>query len=198
MKSTYRVLFYIRKTRPNKDGSATIAIRITIDGESIEFNPKLFINPSIWNPIGRAEGRTKEAKEINDALDKIRSDLKNHYHEIYERDGYVTPTKLRDAYLGLDVQKYTLLSMYDSLVEQKRNLVNKAIRSTTLSKYTATRKRIEDFLLHQYSKKDMSLREVNYQFISDYEIYLKSVCNCGHNSSVKHLRYLKKFSTSFF
>lgn len=196
MKSTYRVLFYIRKTRPNKDGSVTIAIRITIDGESIEFNPKLFVNPSIWNPIGRAEGRTKEAKEINEALDKIRSDLKNHYHEIYERDGYVTPVKLRDAYLGLDIQKYTLLSMYDSLVEQKRNLVDKAIRSTTLSKYTATRKRIEDFLFHQYSKKDMPLREVNYQFISDYEVYLKSVCNCGHNSSVKHLRYLKKVLTT--
>ncbi len=86
--------------------------------------------------------------------------------------------------------------MYDSLVEQKRNLVDKAIRSTTLSKYTATRKRIEDFILHQYSKKDMPLREVNYQFISDYEIYLKSVCNCGHNSSVKHLRFLKKVLTT--
>ncbi|NDV83135.1 site-specific integrase [Bacteroides sp. 51] len=196
MKSTYHVLFYIRKTRPNKDGSVTIAIRITIDGKSIEFNPKLFINPLIWNPIGRAEGRTKEAKVINDAIDKIRSDLKNHYNEIYERDGYVTPEKLRDAYLGLGVQKYTLLSMYDSLVEQKRNLVDKAIRSTTLSKYTATRKRIEDFLFHQYNKKDIPLKEVNYQFISDYEIYLKSVCNCGHNSSVKHLRYLKKVLTT--
>jgi site-specific recombinase XerD len=86
--------------------------------------------------------------------------------------------------------------MYDSLVEQKRNLVDKAIRSTTLSKYTATRKRIEDFILHQYSKKDIPLREVNYQFISDYEIYLKSVCNCGHNSSVKHLRFLKKVLTT--
>ncbi|MEA5129823.1 MAG: phage integrase SAM-like domain-containing protein [Proteiniphilum sp.] len=74
--------------------------------------------------------------------------------------------------------------------------MDKAIRSTTLSKYTATRKRIEDFILHQYSKKDMPLREVNYQFISDYEIYLKSVCNCGHNSSVKHLRFLKKVLTT--
>jgi TfoX/Sxy family transcriptional regulator of competence genes len=35
MKSTYRILFYIRKTRPNKDGLVTIAIRITIDGESL-------------------------------------------------------------------------------------------------------------------------------------------------------------------
>lgn len=196
MKSTYRVLFYIRKTRPNKDGLVTIAIRITIDGESIEFNPKLFVNPAIWNPIGRAEGRTKEAKAINDAIDKIRTDLKTLYEELYDKNGYVTPEKLRDAYLGVDVQKYTLLSMYDQLVEQKRCLVDKTIRNTTLSKYTTTRRRIEDFLLHQYNKKDIPLREINYQFISDYEVYLKSVCNCGHNSSVKHLRYLKKVLTN--
>lgn len=196
MKSTYRVLFYIRKTRPNKDGLVTIAIRITIDGESIEFNPKLFVNPDIWNPIGRAEGRTKEAKVINDAIDKIRNDLKSHYEELYDKNGYVTPEGLRDAYLGVDIQKYTLLSMYDQLVEQKRCLVDKTIRNTTLSKYTTTRRRIEDFLLHQYNKKDMPLREINYQFISDYEVYLKSVCDCGHNSSVKHLRYLKKVLTN--
>jgi site-specific recombinase XerD len=196
MKSIYRVLFYIRKTRPNKDGLVTIAIRLTIDGEYIEFNPKLFVNPEIWNPIGRAEGKTKEARIVNDALDKIRFDLKNHYEGIYDKDGYVTPEKLRDAYLGIDIQKNTLLSMYDNLVEQKRCLVDKTIRSTTLSKYTATKRRIEDFLLHRYNKKDMTLREINYQFISDYEVYLKSVCGCGHNSSVKHLRYLKKVLTN--
>lgn len=82
--------------------------------------------------------------------------------------------------------------MYDNLVEQKRCLVDKSIRSTTLSKYLATRKRIEGFIFYKYDKKDISLREINYQFISDYEVYLKSVCECGHNSSVKHLRYLRK------
>ncbi len=40
------------------------------------------------------------------------------------------------------------------------------------------------------------MKEVNYQFISDYEVYLKSVSNCGHNSCVKHLRYLKQVITS--
>ncbi len=69
MKSTYRILFFARKTRLNRDGLIAITIRITIDGESIEFNPKLYVNPGIWNPIGRAEGKTKEARESNLALD---------------------------------------------------------------------------------------------------------------------------------
>lgn len=196
MKSTYRILFYIRKTRPNKDGLVTIAIRITIDGESLEFNPKLFVNPEIWNPIGRAEGRTKAAKETNDALDKIRMDLKKHYDNIYERDGFVTPEKLRDAYLGFEIQKNTVLSLFDIKIEQKRNLIGNTIRDTTFVKYQATRNRIGEFIRNKYNKEDLPIREINFQFITDYEIYLKSVCRCGHNSSVKHLRFLKQIVTN--
>ena len=119
------------KTRLNKDGLVAISIRITIDEESIEFNPKLFVNPVIWNPIGRAEGKIKEAREINQAVDKVRTDLKNLYDTIYDQYGYVTPEKLYNSYLGVDIQQNTLLSMYDKLVEQKRSLVGNTITDTT-------------------------------------------------------------------
>jgi len=195
MKSTYRILFFTRKTRPNKDSLVAITIRITIDGKSIEFNPKLCVNPAIWNPIGKAEGKTKEAREINQAMDKVRTDLKNLYNIIYDRDGYVTPEKLRNSYLGIDIQQNTLLNMYDKLVEQKRCLVGNTIRDTTLEKYLATQRRISEYILFQYNKNDIPLKEVNYLFVNNYEIYLKSKCGCGHNSSVKHLRYLKKILT---
>jgi len=88
-----------------------------------------------------------------------------------------------------------LLSMYDKLVEQKRCLVGNTITYTTLEKYLATQRRMSEYILYQYNKKDIPLKEVNYQFVNNYEIYLKSKSGCGHNSSVKHLRYLKKILT---
>ena len=196
MKSTYRVLFLVRKSRLNKDGKNVVTVRITIEGEAIEFNSKVTVNPNLWNSIGRMIGKTKEAQQVNNALDKIRMDLNRHYTLVYDRDGYVTPEKLRNSYLGIDIQQNTLLSMYDKLVEQKRCLVGNTITNTTLEKYLATRKRISDYLIYQYYKKDIPLKEVNYMFVSNYEIYLKSVSGCGHNSSVKHLRYLKKILTN--
>ena len=89
-------------------------------------------------------------------------------------------------------QKNTILSLSDLKVEQKKSLVGRTIRRTTLSKYLATKNRISDFVQYQYNKNDLPIKEVNFQFVSDYEVYLKSVCNCGHNSCVKHLRYLKQ------
>lgn len=198
MKSTYRILFIIRKSKVNKDGLATVSARITIDGQSVEFSPKLSANASLWNPIGKMNGKTKEARDVNDALDKVKADLKSHYEKLYDRDGYVTPEKLRDSYLGIEIQQYTLIMLYDKKVEQKRNLVGKVIRDTTLSKYTATKKRIEDYLEYQYKKKDIPVRDVNFQFVLDYETYLRSQCDCGHNSTVKHLRYLKQILSEAF
>lgn len=192
MKSTYRILFLLRKNRVNKEGLSNVAIRITIGGEAVEFNTHLSVPPNLWNPIGRLNGRTKEAQKANDALHKIRADIGKHHDTIYEKYGYVTPEKLRDAYLGVEIQRNTLLSLYNIKVEQKENLVGKTIRSTTLSKYLATRKRVADFIQYQYKKEDLPVKEVDFQFVTDYEVYLRTVCNCGHNSCVKHLRYLKQ------
>jgi Site-specific recombinase XerD len=195
MNSTYRILFLIRK-RLNKDGLASISVRISISGEKSEFSSLQFVKPEMWSPTGRAIGRTKEAIVINDALDKIKIALDKHYKAILEKDGYVTTEKLKDTYLGREIRKTTVLSLYDIKVEQKRNLVGKIIRDTTLSKYLATRKRIGDFMVYKYKKEDMPIRDVDFQFVTDYEVYLKSVCKCGHNSSVKHLRYLKQVITN--
>lgn len=192
MKSTYRILFLLRKNRVNKEGLSNVAVRITIGGEAVEFNTHLSVPPNLWNPIGRLNGRTKEAQKANDALHKIRADIGAHHDTIYEKYGYVTPEKLRDAYLGVEIQRNTLLSLYNIKVEQKENLVGKTIRSTTLSKYLATRKRVADFIQYQYKKEDLPVKEVDFQFVTDYEVYLHTVCNCGHNSCVKHLRYLKQ------
>lgn len=196
MKSTYRILFLIRKKDVNKDGLANIMVRISISGEKAEFSSKEFVKPEMWSPLGKVIGRTKEAQKVNDALDKIKIALDHQYKAILEKDGYVTPDKLRNAYLGKEIRSNTVLSLYDIKVEQKRNLVGKTIRSTTLSKYLATQKRVTDFMAYKYKKEDMPIRDVDFQFVTDYEVYLKSVCRCGHNSTVKHLRYLKQIVTN--
>jgi site-specific recombinase XerD len=171
-------------------------VRISISGEKAEFSSLTFVRPEMWSPLGKVMGKTKESQKINDTLDRIKIALDSHYKAILDKDGYVTAEKLKDTYLGREIRKTTVLSLYDTKVEQKRNLVGKTIRDTTLSKYLATRKRVGDFMVHKYKKEDMPIRDVDFQFVTDYEVYLKSVCKCGHNSTVKHLRYLKQIITN--
>lgn len=103
MKSTYRILFFLRKNRVNKEGLSNVAVLITIGGEAVEFNTHLSVPLNLWNPIGRLNGRTKEAQKANDALYKIRANIGVNHDTIYEKYGYVTLKKLRDAYLCVEI-----------------------------------------------------------------------------------------------
>lgn len=45
MKSTFRVLFFLKRDKVKKNGNMPIMARITIDGKLAQFNTKLEVNP---------------------------------------------------------------------------------------------------------------------------------------------------------
>ena len=74
MRSTFKVLFYLKKNNLNKHGEAPIMARITIDGAIAQFSCKAFILPDLWETkFNRAVGRSEKAVEINRLLDEIKS-----------------------------------------------------------------------------------------------------------------------------
>ena len=99
-KNTFKVLFYIRGNRINKDGNVTIMIRITVDGEMKQLNSKLVVPPEIWETkAGRARGRSAKIRELNKRLDDIQIILSEHYCDIQRRHGYVTAEMVLFSYL---------------------------------------------------------------------------------------------------
>lgn len=49
MRSSLKILFYLRKNRLNKDGKASIMIRLTINSEMSQFAAKLDVEPELWD-----------------------------------------------------------------------------------------------------------------------------------------------------
>lgn len=42
-KSTFKILFYLRKNQVNKDGTVSIMVRLSVNGEVAQFSSKLMI-----------------------------------------------------------------------------------------------------------------------------------------------------------
>ena len=55
MKSTFRVLFFLKRDKVKKNGNMPIMARITIDGKLAQFNTKLEVNPKNWQGKPRRE-----------------------------------------------------------------------------------------------------------------------------------------------
>jgi hypothetical protein len=48
----------------------------------------------------------------------------------------------------------------------------------------------------KYQIEDIDIKQLNYEFISNYEFWLKSVRKCDHNTSVKYLSNFRRSFTS--
>ncbi len=98
MRSTFKVLFYVKKGSEKPNGNLPLMCRITVDGEIKQFSCKMDVPPRLWDvKNNRASGKSIEAQRINLAVDKIRVEVNRRYQELMQTDGYVTAAKLKDA-----------------------------------------------------------------------------------------------------
>ena len=89
MKSTFSVIYYLKRQVVKKDGTVPVMGRITVDGSQTQFSCKLTVDPKLWDTKGgRVTGRSSAALETNRMLDKMRVRINKHYQEIMERDNW--------------------------------------------------------------------------------------------------------------
>lgn len=142
MRSTFRVLFYVKKGSARPNGDLPLMCRLTVDGEVKQFSCKMDVPPRLWDvKNGRATGKSVEAMQINLAVDKIRVEVNRRYQELMQSDGYVTAAKLRDAYLGIGVKQETLLKLFEQHNVEYRKKVGFSREIATWKKYCCVCKR---------------------------------------------------------
>jgi hypothetical protein len=82
MRSTFKILFYLKKNSLRPDGTVPVMGRITIDGTICQFSCKMNVPVNLWDTkAGRLTGKSALAIKTNLALDKIRVDINRHYQE---------------------------------------------------------------------------------------------------------------------
>ncbi|NDV80230.1 site-specific integrase [Dysgonomonas sp. 511] len=173
MRSTFKVLFYLKKNSLKPDGKAPIMGRITVNSSIAQFSCKLNIKPDLWDTkANKAFGKSVEAQKINQKLDNIRTQIGKQYQSICDKDNFVTAEKVKNGYLGFGEEYRTLLSVADEFYEQFSKRVGKDRTDGSYEQLLINRKRVESFLRDKYNLSDIPLREIEPQFIQDYYSYL--------------------------
>ena len=162
MRSTFNLLFYVKRSQPKKNGLCPVMGRITINGQSVQFSCKSDIDPKIWDAdTGRAFGRTEQTREINRLLDRIATSINDHYREILNREGYVNAEKLKNAYLGVDLRCETILNVFGRHNEDFEKMYRADSRSKpSFFKYRNVYRLLREFIHCRYNRNDIALREI--------------------------------------
>ena len=191
MKSTFKVLFYLKKGSEKKNGEVMIMARITIDGKLCQFSTKQSILPENWNiAAGKAKG--KDAGRINALLEDIKASLNNIYHEQQRRDNYVTAEKVKNEFLGHSEKHETVLNLFKKHNDDVKQLVGISKTIATYRKYEVTRRHLAEFIQSKYNISDIAINEITPMFITDFELYLRTTCKCSYNTTAKFMQFFKR------
>ena len=183
MRSTFKILFYLKKNNPKPNGTVPVMGRITIDGTISQFSCKMNISPNLWDTkAGRLTGKSTLAVKTNLALDKIRVDINRHYQEVMQTDGFVTADKVKNAYLGLGVKQDTFLTLFAKHNQEFSRKVGYNRAQASYSKYCTLYKHMESYIIQEYKRNDIFLKELNLAFVNGFEHYLRTGRNCSINT----------------
>lgn len=194
MRSTFKILFYLKRNNLKPDGTVPTMCRITVDGTISQFSCKMNVPPNLWDTkAGRLTGKSTLAVKTNIALDKIRVDINRHYQEVMQADGFVTADKVKNAYLGLGIKQDTFLSLFAKHNQEFSRKVGYNRAEGTYNKYCVLYKHMENYIKQEYNREDIFLKELNLAFINGFEYYLRSERGCSTNTiwmymiGVKHI-----------
>ena len=175
MRSTFKVLFYLKRNKEKTQSVVPLMGRITVNGTISQFSAKLSVPERLWEVRGgRAKGRSLEADRINRYLDDIRSQIDRHYRDIRDRESYVTAEKVKNAWLGFGKRYRTLLSTFRSFTDDLHGRIGVDRSKNTWYRYLATMKYLQAFLTAKYRVSDIALAELEQSFIEQFHVYLKT------------------------
>jgi len=196
MRSTFNVLFYIKRNEPKKDGRVVIMVRITINGIRSQFSSKLLVQPDQWDSKNeRVKGLVAEARNLNRLLENIRSSLNVHYNKFMSIDGHVTPERLKNIFLGLEEQEQTIISFFDKYNDQYKLKVGTTSTHKTYTRYLLTRERLVEFMKLRYNLSNMPVKEITVSFVDEFYLYIRNNTECNNNSALK---FLQRFRTILY
>ncbi|MGG7437016.1 site-specific integrase [Chryseobacterium arthrosphaerae] len=183
-KSTFKLLFYLKKNELKKNGNAPIMARITIDGTPKTFGTKLEIDPNNWDlKHGRVQGKSAQALSINKKLDNIRGRIDKIYEDMLKHKGFATAQKVKLSFLGVGVMDDAILKVFNDQNEDFKKLVEKEERSqSTYNKYITVYNHLTTFIKERYHRDDMAFRELTSDFIREFDFYLRYDLQSSHNT----------------
>lgn len=193
-RTTFGLLFYIRRDKTNKKGEAPVFMRLTINGERADASIKRFIEPHAWNSAkGKANEKCRGGKDLNLYLDAISANILRIQRDLELDKKEVSAQIILNRYLGKEQSdRHTLMEVFRAHNEKCRALSGISLAPGTVIRYETSLRLTEAFLRTTYKKEDCYLDEITHQFVEDYDFYLRTVRRCCHNTTTKYLLNFKK------
>lgn len=194
MRQTISVKFFARKDRATGSGQVPVFMRIGMERKRLNIATKININIDEWSIQDcRLTSKSKDAQRINKILEGFKMKAFDYQRELMNEGKPITLDNIKAKWYGISLERSVMLmEVFKQHNEQMKALVNREFSPLTLERYETSFRHTQEFMKWKYKIEDIDIKELNYEFITNYEFWLKSVRKCDHNTSMKYLSNFKK------
>lgn len=192
MRNTFKVLFYVKRSAPLRNGDIPIMCRITISGQRVQLSTQLSVAEHLWDVnTGRVAGRSARAERTNERLAAIRHGIERSYHTLVNDRLHVTPQMVKELFLGINHSNRTLLDFFRRHNAEFRRMVGLNRSMTTFYKYRCVCVHLENFIHDKYDRRDLLFKELDTEFLTGFHAYISQECAFKKNTTWIYMIALK-------
>jgi len=186
--SNVTILIYL-KSRKNSKSENPIYLRLTVNGKRKEISLNRSIDSNKFDKNKqRGKGRSLEIKILNEFLNTETSNIYKLRQEIIYSGEIITAENLMNKYAGVEDKKRTLIEIFEN--ENKRN--KKVLSAGTYKKYVSLFNHVKNYIEFQYKLTDINIKRLDYEFVINFDYYLRTERNINNNTTVKYVKTLRK------
>jgi site-specific recombinase XerD len=190
--------FYVKKDKINEEGLVPIYLKIKLNASSTTLNSGFKINIDRWrSTLQLKDTRINHEKKIRAELDQLIQQLKIIEEKLKSRNTSFGANSIKDIYQKNDGDDFSNQIMLNELFEKHDKsfipLIETKVRAEeTLRKYRSLKNHVYDFLEYEYNLTDISLSQLNYEFIESFDVFLRRHKGIGNNTTVKYVQSFRR------
>ena len=193
IEKSFAILFFLKKAKGSTKSEAPICMRITVNGVRKEIGTKNYCEPARWNnQAQRAKGTNEKTRTLNAYLDTLVRKVQDARQKLLETNKTITVEMIMNVVNGQEEKPRMLLEVFQYHNDQMAMLENKEYAPATVKRYATTLEHTRSFIVWKYGQPDIEIKSLSFDFVSEFEFWLKSVRNCNHNSAIKYIGNMRK------
>lgn len=190
--------FFLKKTKLLKNGEASVAMRITVDGQRVENNIRKSILPSLWDQSKeRAKGTSASAVDLNRFIEEARIRVHQIVTELQQDGAEINPLIVQQRFYGVGQvrkQERTILQVIQEHNDEAKKLIGKDFVEITWRRYETMKRYLGELIKQKYDVDDLPLSDFTGVVIRAYEVYLKTEKDLCQNTLIRYMKALKKIT----
>ena len=196
LEKSFGIFFFLKKQKiENQDGTRYVYLKITLDGDSKEISTKRLWHPSRWSRESGIAARKKEdSKSLNAFLETYKEKAYQAERLLLDNDREVTAQAMKDILTGKGEERKMVIDLFQYHNDQMEALIGREFEKGTHKRYETSLSHTRSFIQWKYKVDDLPIKDLDYDFITEYSFWFKSIIKCNQKTTAKYLDNFKKNS----